>query len=178
MQLPPAVAVLSTLSASRACADELDDALAADDEVPDLRSGTTPRRRTKPSESTRNKDYTEADVRYAYADIVALKSGLEQVDKLLRASDLASVAPLLARPPFSSFKANALALVQGPGLGAEEKKEIGTEKRFGLAADVLITLNGLTDAVESADAPTARSYASKAKAALDEILAVCKGALG
>ena len=132
------------------------------------------KQRTKPGEKEASKKYSAAEVAYAFADVVAARRGMDQVDNLLRAGDLASVAPLLGRPPFSSFKGNAAALTRGPGLGPDEKKQIGNEKRFGLAADVLIMIGGLQDAVDNADAPKARGFAAKAKAALDEVISVCK----
>lgn len=48
--------------------------------------------------------------------------------------------------------------------------------QFGLAADVIIMLGGLTEAVESLDVPKAKSLSKKAKASLDDVIAVCKGA--
>lgn len=48
--------------------------------------------------------------------------------------------------------------------------------KFGLAADVIIMLEGLTEAVESLDVPKAKSLSKKAKASLDDVIAVCKGA--
>ena len=50
------------------------------------------------------------------------------------------------------------------------------DSQFGLAADVIIMLGGLTEAVESLDVPKAKSLSKKAKASLDDVIAVCKGA--
>lgn len=157
--------------AAPALADEEDE----EDELASLvGSASGVKKRTKPGEAEAAKKYSAADVSYAYADVVAARQGMGTIDSLLRASDVASVAPLLGRPPFSSFKANAQALTRGPTLGPDEKKQIGNEKRFGLAADVLIMLGGLQDAVDSGDAAKAKGFAAKAAAALDEVIAVCK----
>lgn len=170
------------------------------DLIPDIPVSSRAARK-KPGEVDK-KTYSDAEVAYAFADLIAARRGLDTIDRLLSGSDLPSVTPLLAKPPFSSAKANLLTLVQGPGLGPAEKKQarpdllgayshnpwhaqvrrvfesrilqIGTEKRYGLGADVIIMLGGLQEAVDSVDIPKAKSFSSKAKNALDEIIAVCK----
>jgi hypothetical protein len=94
--------------------DDLDD----DDEVP-MQAAIAPKNRKKPGDAQRT--FSAADVKYAYADIVAAREALNTVGRLVSASDLVSVAPLLGKPPFSSVEGNLLALVQGPGLGPDAK---------------------------------------------------------
>ena len=79
---------------------------------------------------------------------------------------------LLKQPPFSSFKQSALVLVNSKVLSMEDIKAIGTEKRFGVGADVIIMLGGLADATERSDRGAGLDYASKAAASLDEIIAI------
>ena len=50
----------------------------------------------------------------------------------------------------------------------------GTIKRYGIGADVLIMLGGLSEAVTGADELKAKSFTEKSKNALDEVIAVCK----
>jgi len=142
-----------------------------DDEIPD--AGPKGPKRAPPSEKNKAPK-TAADAAYAYADIVAARRGLDTLDTLVRASSYQDAVVILGKPPFSSFRENSLTLVQSPVLGPEDKKAIGTEKRFGLGADVIIMLGGLTDAVTSSDASGARSFIQKAKASLDEIIVICK----
>jgi len=108
--------------------------------------------------------------------VIAARSGLDNIDTLLRSSDLKTVSKLLSKAPYSSLRDTLLALVQGPGIGPEGKKSIGTEKRYGLGADVLIMVGGLSGATEAGDASKAREFVTKAKNALDEIIAVCREA--
>ncbi len=149
-------------------ADELDD------EVPDIRIGSGAPKRTKPSERAKSRQVTDADVRAAYENVVELRAGLNKVDKLCARSDLASVGTLLSEPPFSSLGESLAALVQAPELGPDEKKAIGTVKTYGLGADALIMVGGLTDAVREGDANAARGFVQKAAATLDEIVINCK----
>eukprot|EP00967_Tisochrysis_lutea_P130899 scaffold227000_cov26-Tisochrysis_lutea.AAC.1 len=110
------------------------------------------------------------------ADIVACRSGVSQIEQLIRSGDFGSAASLLGKPPFSSFKQNALVLVNSKLLTPEDIKAIGTEKRFGVGADVLLMLGGLADATERSDKSGALDYATKAKSSLDEIIAIGRGA--
>lgn len=61
-------------------------------------------------------------------------------------------------------------------LAPEDIKAIGTEKRFGVGADALIMIGGLSEATEKSDRVGALDYAEKAKASIDEIIAIGKGA--
>lgn len=110
------------------------------------------------------------------ADIVACRSGLGQIENLVRSGEFGSAASLLGQPPFSSFKQNALVLVNSKVLAPEDIKAIGTEKRFGVGADALIMIGGLSEATERSDMTGALDYAQKAKASIDEIIAIGKGA--
>ena len=76
--------------------------------------------------------------------------------------------------PFSTLEENLLTLVQSPLLGVDEKKQIGTIKRYGVGADVIIMLGGLEKAVGDKNAANAKSFLDKAKASLDEIVTICK----
>jgi hypothetical protein len=110
------------------------------------------------------------------ADIVACRSGLGQIENLVRSGEFSSAASLLGQPPFSSFKQNALVLVNSKVLTPEDIKAIGTEKRFGVGADALIMIGGLSEATERSDRNSALDYAEKAKASIDEIIAIGRGA--
>ena len=143
--------------------DDFDDE--AMDEVPDaptLRTG-----------GTKKQSYSKEDVKAAFADLIACRASIKDIESFLGKSDLASVAPLLAKPPFSSAQDTLLTLVQGPGLGNQEKIQIGTIKRYGIGADVIIMLGGLNNAVKGGNVGEARSYATKAANALDEVIVVC-----
>ena len=157
-----AAAAASLLPVSFARADDLDE----DD--PDSYAGIVGsasgmKKRTKPGDKAASLKATAADVKEAFADITAARSGLAQVGGLLDKGDFAGVTKLLAAPPFSSAKASLSTIVRGPTLGGEEKKAIGNEKRFGTGADVLIMLGGITDSANLQDAASAKGYVSKAR---------------
>ena len=141
------------------------------DEVPLLKSTSGMKRRAPPGEASRA-TYSKAEGSKAFAQIVACRAGVATVDKLLRGGDFSGATTLLAQPPFSSFKQSALVLVNSKVLSMEDIKAIGTEKRFGVGADVIIMLGGLADATERSDRGAGLDYASKAAASLDEIIAI------
>mmetsp|Transcript_17972 Transcript_17972/g.38601 ORF Transcript_17972/g.38601 Transcript_17972/m.38601 type:complete len:233 (-) Transcript_17972:374-1072(-) len=149
----------------------------ADDEVPDLRAGSVgPRKRSRPTEP-RVKSYSSADGQLAYVEIVAARSALETIDRLVSGGDLMGAAVLVGKRPLSTFQENALVLVQSAALpDPEAKKSIGTVKRFGLAADVVILVGALREALEGGDVGGSRSLLKKAKAPLDEIILIGKAA--
>lgn len=146
--------------------DDLDD----NDEIP--LAPVTPKARKKPGSEAGSQSYSAADVKYAFADLIAARQELNTITRFVVASDFGSVAPLLGKPPFSSVERNLLALVQGPGLTPDAKKQIGTIKRYGVGADVLIMLGGLSEAITGADVPKSKSFVEKSKDALDEVIAI------
>ena len=107
----------------------------------------------------------------AFAEIVMARKILDQLSASVGKGDFSAVSASLASAPFSTMEANLLVLVQSPLLGPEEKKAIGTIKRYGVGADVLIMLGGLNSARDGA---SIKSYLSKASEAIDEVLLVCK----
>mgnify|MGYP001198848746 CR=1 FL=1 len=148
-----------------------------DDEVPDVRLGSSGKKRSKPG-SQKKRQLTESDVRAAVLNVMAMRRGLEGPVRKALKSDISSVAALLAEPPYSTFKEDSLVIVQGDSiLGPDERKAIGTDRTFGVAADVQIMLGGLAEAARQADGPGAAEKAEKAAASLDEIITLCKPVL-
>ena len=62
-----------------------------------------------------------------------------------------------------------------PVVLGQDKKAIGTIRRYGVGADVLIMLGGLNEAVRDDDARAAKSYLAKSKASLDEVISIARG---
>ena len=104
----------------------------------------------------------------------AARQALDSADELVGAGNFAALRSLLSAAPVSAFEDNALVLVQSKVLGLDDVKQIGTIKRFGAGADVIIMLGGLEKAVGDKNAANAKSYLGKAKGSLDEILSICK----
>ena len=174
----PAAAAAFLLPLRPAAAVSLDDDdVDADDEIPDVRSGRPAPKKAKEGGAATpafNKNLTPADGKQAAVQILAARRALDSADKLVSAGDFAALQGLLSAAPVSSFEDNALVLVQSKALGLDDVKQIGTIKRYGVGADVIIMLGGLEKAVGDKNAANAKSFLDKAKASLDEIVTICK----
>ena len=174
----PAAAAAFLLPLRPAAAVSLDDDdVDADDEIPDVRSGRPAPKKAKEGGAATpafNKNLTPADGKQAAVQILAARRALDSADKLVSAGDFAALQGLLSAAPVSTFEDNALVLVQSKALGLDDVKQIGTIKRYGVGADVIIMLGGLEKAVGDKNAANAKSFLDKAKASLDEIVTICK----
>jgi hypothetical protein len=74
----------------------------------------------------------------------------------------------------NAYEANASALLASKQLDAESKKEIGTIRRYGVGADVLIMYGGLKAAVEQEDGGGTQQYLQKTLDSLSEIILICR----
>ena len=120
------------------------------------------------------KKYSVRDAQEAIGAIKAARRDLDALDALVAAGAYEDAAAALAAPPISTFEAAATAIVSAPVLPAEEKRAIGTIRRYGCAADVIIMTGGLREALENADRRGAASYLAKAKGSLDEVIATAR----
>jgi hypothetical protein len=94
-------------------------------------------------------------------------------------------------PSLSSFESNALSLLSSKSLDESSKKEIGTIRRYGVGADVMIMYGGLLnelsggaeggqefeledDEVRKVDRREVEKYLLRTAESLDEIIAICK----
>ena len=111
----------------------------------------------------------------AFAGIVEARKVLDKVETLVKGDKYDDAKELLESGSVAAFESNAMALVASPALAAEDKKAIGTIRRYGVGADVLIMLGGLKEAVRDDDARAAKSYLAKSKASLDEVISIAKG---
>ncbi|KAH8076707.1 hypothetical protein JL721_731 [Aureococcus anophagefferens] len=108
------------------------------------------------------KKYSADDAKQAIAGI---KAGRKASTASTRCSPRAtSTAPPRAAP--IGAEDQAAIIIQAPVLAAEDKKAIGTIRRYGVAADVIIMAGGLKEALRDEDARGAKSYLAKC-AALD-----------
>lgn len=81
----------------------------------------------------------------------------------------------------SSFENNILSLLRSHALDEESKKEIGTIRRYGVGADVMIMYGGLLTSLESGDdgeddinGKDVAKYMERTLQAIDEVIAICK----
>ena len=151
--------------------DDDDDLLNDDDEIPDVRSGGPPK---KKGGAPPPGPATEASGKAAFASIVAARQALEPVKAQIANADYAGASKATAKAPLADLESTLLVLVKSPVLGPEEKKSIGTIKRYGVGADVLIMMGGLDAALSSKNAADADKMANKAAQALDEVVLIGK----
>ena len=121
------------------------------------------------------KKASAADGVTAFAGIVEARKVLDKVEQLIKTDKYDDAKTLLESGSVAAFESNAMALVASPALAAEDKKAIGTIRRYGVGADVLIMLGGLNEAVRDDDARAAKSYLAKSKASLDEVISIARG---
>lgn len=78
----------------------------------------------------------------------------------------------------NNYESNAQALLESKRLDAESKKDIGTIRRYGVGADVIIMYGGLKNEVdeenESPSASEVGKYLKRTSDSLDEVLAICR----
>jgi hypothetical protein len=74
----------------------------------------------------------------------------------------------------NAFEANASALLESKRLDVESKKEIGTIRRYGVGADVIIMYGGLKAAVEQEDSGETQKYLKRTLDSLSEVILICR----
>lgn len=76
----------------------------------------------------------------------------------------------------NNYEENANALLASKQLDAESKKAIGTIRRYGVGADVIIMYGGLKAELEEEEANygTLSKSLQRAVDSLDEVIAICK----
>ena len=101
---------------------------------------------------------TKASAEDTIAAWNVLVDAMEKLDKsvvapLVEAKDWDGILELLGQPEFTTMEDNLLKLVNGPVLNTDDKKTIGTRKRYGTAADVLYGIGGVKGAIANIDNP-------------------------
>jgi len=137
---------------------------------------------------------TAADTVAAWNTLMDVMDTLNgEATELTKAKDWDGLTELLSTKDFAEMEDNLLKLVNGPVLNTDDKKSIGTRKRYGIAADVIYGIGGIKGAIENIDNPQIESCKSgtcsgnfvkvddevpkslaSLKASLSEILQVCK----
>ena len=78
----------------------------------------------------------------------------------------------------NNYESNAQALLESKRLDAESKKDIGTIRRYGVGADVIIMYGGLKNEIDEGNESTSASevvkYLRRTSDSLDEVLAICR----
>jgi hypothetical protein len=121
-----------------------------------------------------SKSYTKEEASAAMQRIRLTRAALDDVSKAIASQSFGDAQALLEGPLITGFEKDCTILVQSKGITSEDKVAIGTIRRFGVGADVIIMIGGLTNAVSEKDAKGAEDFAVKAKAALDEIMVIVR----
>ncbi len=148
----------------------------------------------------------------AWKSLVVARDLLKTADGLVEKKDWPSILELLEKDTFKNIETSLLKLVyrphlistpldlksstlqvNGPILNQDDKKTIGTRKRYGIAADVLFGIGGVQSAIAALSDPQLQSCSAgvcsgkfveadvevpkslkSLTASLNEILTICK----
>ena len=120
------------------------------------------------------------DPKEAFASLLDAQIELRKVVDLAKRGEVEDVRKFFDDPTtkMANFEENAIAIVSSKYLGDEEKKEIGTIRRYGPGADVLIMFGGAGAELRDNDEPDVKQvekYLSRALDALGEVILIVKG---
>ena len=117
----------------------------------------------------------------AYANLVKAREELNVAgEKFLSKRDWEGLRTYLSDEAvnMNNYESNAQALLESKRLDAESKKDIGTIRRYGVGADVIIMYGGLKNEIDEGNESTSASevakYLRRTSDSLDEVLAICR----
>ena len=117
----------------------------------------------------------------AYASLVKARQELQIAsDTYLPKKDWEGLRTYLTEDAvnMNNYDVSAQALLESKRLDAESKKDIGTIRRYGVGADVIIMYGGLKNEVDEENESTSYAAVGKylrgASQSLDEVLAICR----
>ncbi|CAM9263783.1 unnamed protein product [Ectocarpus sp. 4 AP-2014] len=97
---------------------------------------------------------------------------LDLVDVPLRSRKFEEVQEVLDSGATVDLEASLVGLVKSNSLPADDRLAVGTIRRYGLAADALIALGGLSAAARDGDGGEARRMLTLTKESLNDILTI------
>lgn len=86
---------------------------------------------------------TDAEIKVAVTGMKAAFDGIVQAEGIAKQKDWQKLGDLLSTKPFQEFSNNANVFVRSEALTPDEKKTLGTIKRYGTVADAIIMIGGL-----------------------------------
>lgn len=117
----------------------------------------------------------------AYANLVKAREELNVAgEKFVSKRDWEGLRTYLSDEAvnMNNYESNAQALLESKRLDAESKKDIGTIRRYGVGADVIIMYGGLKNEIDEGNESTSASevakYLRRTSDSLDEVLAICR----
>jgi hypothetical protein len=115
----------------------------------------------------------------AFQSLIAARQELNTAStQYLSTKDYEGLKDYLSDPSLNinNYEENAGVLLASKQLDAESKKEIGTIRRYGVGADVIIMFGSVKSELEEEDANfvTVTKSLKRCMDALDEVIAICK----
>ena len=117
----------------------------------------------------------------AFANLVKARQELNTMSEYVPKRDWDGLRTYLTDDAINmnNYEANAQALLESKRLDAESKKDIGTIRRYGVGADVIIMYGGLKNEVNNEEndvtsAGEVGKYIRRTSDSLDEVIAICK----
>ena len=107
---------------------------------------------------------------------------MDKCDELAKKQKWSDMQALVDTGAVSRFESDILVVLGSDAISAQDKKDIGTIRRYGVGADVMIMLGGLKNelTVDQDDEDAAvnggevKKYIARSKASLDEIILILK----
>jgi len=126
-----------------------------------------------------NKVRKKIDPNAAFDSIQKARSELIQAQALLKKGDTGELQDYLSDEAVNmkDFEDNLLSILNSSKISDEAKKDIGTIRRYGVGADVMIMYGGLTSELEASFEPNIEEvtkYLTRTLQSLDEVIAICK----
>jgi hypothetical protein len=114
----------------------------------------------------------------AFKSLVDARAELTASKKFLATKDYEGMKDFLSDSSLNinNYEENASVLLASKQLDAESKKEIGTIRRYGVGADVIIMYGGVKAELEEEETnfSTLSKSLQRAMDSLDEVIAICK----
>ena len=171
-------AVLLPAPPTPALAD--DDEVDENDEIPDIRSGRVAPKASKSGGGGSSKKAAKVSsavgVEAAEA-VVRAQGAVKKAVKLATDKDWVALGTLLDDPVLTGFEDAITKVSNAEGLlSAEDRVAIGTIRRYGLAADYMITIGGVSAELKSSNSKEVLRLLKLANNSIDEIVQILRSA--
>ena len=169
-------AVLLPAPPTPALAD--DDEVDENDEIPDIRSGRVAPKASKSGGGSKKAAKVSSAVGVEAAEAVVRAQGaVKKAVKLATDKDWVALGTLLDDPVLTGFEDAITKVSNAEGLlSAEDRVAIGTIRRYGLAADYMITIGGVSAELKSSNSKEVLRLLKLANNSIDEIVQILRSA--
>eukprot|EP01041_Mallomonas_annulata_P004393 gene4393-8742_t len=92
---------------------------------------------------------TLEEAKFAVQDIKKCLDGMSEMKTAAEKKEYQIIADMLSKPPYTNFEEAASIVVRSDAITPDDKIALGTIKRYGVVADALIMLGGLSAELRS-----------------------------